>query len=71
MCVCKVDLCVNVVDMHIMRKHPNYWELPKTITFRQILQGGSRKGAIVFCKTCEIINGELKCVVLLKNLLSI
>ncbi len=33
-CVCWVDLCVNVVvDMHIMRKHPHYRELRKTITF--------------------------------------
>jgi hypothetical protein len=23
-CVCRVDLCVNVVDLHIMKKHPNY-----------------------------------------------
>jgi hypothetical protein len=26
-CVCRVDLCENVVDMHIMREHPNYCEL--------------------------------------------
>jgi hypothetical protein len=64
MCVCWVDLCVNVVDLHIMREHLNYWELWKTITFHQILQSGSWKGAMVLCKTCEIINGELKCVVL-------
>jgi hypothetical protein len=29
MCVCRVYLCVNVVDLHIMRKHPNYWKFQK------------------------------------------
>jgi hypothetical protein len=62
MCVCWVDLCVNV-DMHIMKKHPNYWELQKIVTFCRISQGGSCKGVMVFCKTCEVVNGELKCVV--------
>jgi hypothetical protein len=23
-CVCQVDLCVNVVDLHIKKKHINY-----------------------------------------------
>ncbi len=23
-CVCQVDLCENVVNIHIMKKHPNY-----------------------------------------------
>jgi hypothetical protein len=63
MCVCRVDLCVNVVELHIMREHPNYWELRRTITFHQILQCGSRKGVVIFCQTCEAVNGELKCVV--------
>jgi hypothetical protein len=64
-CVCWVDLCENVVDLHIMRKHLNYnyWELQKIITFCRILQGGSCKGAVVLCKTCEAVHGELKCVV--------
>jgi hypothetical protein len=31
-CVCQVDLCVNVVDLHIMREHPNYYELRKIVT---------------------------------------
>jgi hypothetical protein len=26
-CVCRVDMYVSVVDLHIMREHPNYWEL--------------------------------------------
>jgi hypothetical protein len=26
-CVRQVDLCENVVDLHIMREHPNYWKL--------------------------------------------
>jgi hypothetical protein len=64
MCVCQVDLCVNVVHLHIMREHPPYWELQKTVTFHQILQDfGSYKKAFVLCKTFEIVNGELKCVV--------
>jgi hypothetical protein len=46
-CVCHVYLCVNVVELHITREHPNYWELQKTITFRQILQCGSRKGVVI------------------------
>ncbi len=71
MCVCRVDLCANVVDLHIMRKHPNYWELWKIIIVHWILQGGSCKGAMVFCKTCETINGELKCVVSCFYVLSI
>ncbi len=25
--VCQVDVFVNVVDLHIMREHLNYWEL--------------------------------------------
>jgi hypothetical protein len=41
MCMCWVDLCVNVVNLHIMREHPNYWELQIIVTFRQILQCGS------------------------------
>ncbi len=61
--MCRVDLCVNVVDLHIMRQHFNYWELQETITFHQILQGGSCKGVVVFCKPCEVVNGELKWVV--------
>jgi hypothetical protein len=65
MCVCQVDLCVNVVDLHIMRKHLYYLEFRRTVTFRQILQGGLYKGVVVFCKTCEAIDGELKCVVFL------
>jgi hypothetical protein len=60
--VCWVDLCEIVVDMHIMKNHPNDWEFQKTITFRQILRG-SCKGLVVVCKTCELINGEWKCVV--------
>jgi hypothetical protein len=56
------DLCVNIVDLHIMGKHLNYWELQRTITFHRILQGGSLKGAMVLCKTCEAVNEELKCV---------
>ncbi len=71
MCVCQVDLCVNVVDLHIMRKHFNYRELRRTVTFRQILQGGSNKGVVIFYKTCEAVNGELKCVVFLFYVLSI
>ncbi len=55
--VCQVDLCVNVVDLPIMKKHPNYWELRKTITFCRILQSGSCKGAVVLCKTYETVNG--------------
>ncbi len=66
-CVCQVDLCVNVVDLHIMKRHFNYWELRKIVTFCRILQGGLCKGAMVFCKICETINGELKCVVFTKN----
>jgi len=62
MCVYWVDLCVIIVDLHIMGKHLNYWELQKTITFHRILQGGSYKGFVVLCKTCEAVNGELKCV---------
>jgi hypothetical protein len=26
-CVLLELICVHVVDLHIMRKHPNYWEL--------------------------------------------
>jgi len=63
MCVCYVDLCVNVVDLHIMKEHLNYRELWKTVTFHRILQGGSCKGVMVLCKTWEVVNGELKCVV--------
>jgi len=25
--VCHVYLCVNVVELHITKEHPNYWEL--------------------------------------------
>jgi hypothetical protein len=25
-CVCRVDLYVSVVGLHIMRKQPDYWE---------------------------------------------
>ncbi len=32
-CVRQVNLCENVVDLHIMKEHPNYSELQKTITF--------------------------------------
>jgi hypothetical protein len=32
-CVRQVNLCQNVVDLHIMNEHPNYWEFRKTITF--------------------------------------
>ncbi len=32
-CVCQVDLCENVVNLHITREHLNYWELQRTITF--------------------------------------
>jgi hypothetical protein len=32
-CVCQVDLCENVVDMHIMKEHHNYWEFRKIVTF--------------------------------------
>jgi hypothetical protein len=42
-----------------MKEHPHYWKLRKTVTFHQILQGGSYKGVVVLCKTCEAINGEL------------
>ncbi len=62
----RVDLCVNVIDLHIVREHPNYWDLQRTITIHQILQGGSCKGVVVLCKTCEAVNGELKFVVFLK-----
>ncbi len=27
-CVCWVNLYVSVVGLHIMREHPDYWELP-------------------------------------------
>jgi hypothetical protein len=27
MCVCRIDLCVSVIDLHIMKEHLNYWEL--------------------------------------------
>jgi hypothetical protein len=70
MCVCRVDLCVNVVDLHIMKEHPHYQEFRKTVTCRQILQGGSYKGVEVLCKTC-VVNEELKCVVFLFYMLSI
>jgi len=60
----RVDLCVNVINLHIIREHPNYRDLRKTVTFHQILQGGSCKWVVVLCKTCEIVNWELKCVVL-------
>ncbi len=30
-CVCRVDLYVNVVGLHIMKEHPNYWEFRKTV----------------------------------------
>ncbi len=59
----RVDLCVNVIDLHIMREHPNYWDLRRTVTIRQILHGVSCKGVVVLCKTCEAVNGESKCVV--------
>jgi hypothetical protein len=53
MCVCWVDLCVSVIDMHIMEEHPNLWELWRTVTICWILEGGSCKGVVVICKTCE------------------
>jgi hypothetical protein len=71
MCVCQVDLCENVFDLHIMRVHPNYWELRKMVTFCSILLGGSYKWAVVLCKTCETVSGELKCVVFFFYVLSI
>jgi len=71
MCVCQVDLCVNFVDLHIMKKHLNYWELWKIVTVCWILQGWSCKGVVVLCKTCEVVNGELKRVVFLFYVLSI
>jgi hypothetical protein len=61
-CVCHVYFCVSVIELHITREHPNYWELQKIITFCQIPQCGSRKGVVVICQTCEAICGELKCV---------
>jgi hypothetical protein len=33
-CVCELELCVNVVDLHIMRKYPNHWELQKIVIVR-------------------------------------
>jgi hypothetical protein len=36
------------------------------------LKGGvMNKGTMVLCKTCEIVNGELKCVVFFFYMLSI
>jgi hypothetical protein len=46
----KVDLSVNVVELHITREHPNYLELRITIIFCQILQCGSRKRLSFFVK---------------------
>jgi len=60
----RVDLCVNVIDLRIIRQHPNYWDLRRTVTFHQILQSGSCKRVVVLCKTYETVNWELKCVVL-------
>jgi hypothetical protein len=62
---------VNVVDLHIMREHLNYWKFRRLVAFYQILQGGSYKGAMVLCKTCEVVNGGLKCVVFFFNVLLI
>ncbi len=59
----RVDLCVNVIDLHMVREHPNYWDLGRTIRIHQILQGGSCKGVVVLCKTCEVVNVKLNCVV--------
>jgi hypothetical protein len=33
-CVCQVDMCVSVVDLHIMRERLNYWELQRTAIVR-------------------------------------
>jgi hypothetical protein len=49
----RVNLCVNVIDLHIMREHHNFSDLQRTVTIRQILEGGSCKGVVVLCKTCE------------------
>jgi hypothetical protein len=46
--VCGVHVCVKVVDLHVMRKHLNYWELWKTVIVCWILQGGSRKEGLWF-----------------------
>jgi hypothetical protein len=62
-CVCQIDLYLSVVGLYIVKKHLNYWELWKTVIVHWILQGGSCKGTVVLCKTCEAVNGELKCVV--------
>jgi len=59
--VCHIYLCVNVVELHITREHPNHWELQRIVTFDQILHYGSKKGVVVLCKTCEVVYGELKC----------
>jgi len=34
MFVCWVNFYVSVVDVHIMKEHPNYWELKKTAIVR-------------------------------------
>ncbi len=60
--MCRVYLCVSAIELRIKRKHPNYWELQKIITFCQILQCGSKKGAMVLSQTCEAICRQLRCV---------
>jgi len=54
---------VNVIDLHIMREHPNYWDLQRTVTFRRILQSGSFKGLWFFVKLVKQLIWSLKCVV--------
>jgi hypothetical protein len=46
-CVCWVDLFVNVNDLHFMREYPDYWE-PKNSHSPLKLQGGSCEGGLWF-----------------------
>jgi hypothetical protein len=65
-CVCRVDLYMSVVGLDIMRKQFDYWELRKIAIVCWFYNVDHAKGgAVVLCKTCEVVTRELICVVFL------
>lgn len=54
-------ICVSVVKFHITKKHPNYWEIKKIVTFIKFYNVYPERGDVVLCQTCEAVYGELKC----------
>jgi hypothetical protein len=56
--VCQVDSCVNVIDLHIMKEHPNYWKFQKKSHFVEFYKMDHVNGLWFFVKLVKQLMGD-------------